>query len=118
MTEESSMKTTGLITLCLCLCFVISSAPAQKMKSADAPATARSKNRLPNYYGQIGLSDEQRTKIYSIQTEFRTKSEELIRQLEDMRTEETLEIQSVLTPEQRIELNELVTAARKKRQAS
>ncbi|HBN75975.1 MAG TPA: hypothetical protein DD473_09175 [Planctomycetaceae bacterium] len=112
------MKTTGLITLCLCLCFVISSAPAQKMKSAAAPTTARSKNRLPNYYGQIGLSDEQRTKIYGIQAEFRTKSEELIRQLEDMRTEETLEIQSVLTPEQRTELNDLVTAARKKRQSS
>ncbi|MBL4886512.1 MAG: hypothetical protein JKY95_18545 [Planctomycetaceae bacterium] len=75
-------------------------------------------NRVPNNYGKIGLSDEQRKKIYTIQSSYRTKMQSLLRELNDLRTQQNLEIQSTLTEQQRKELQTIIEAAQKKREAN
>jgi len=75
-------------------------------------------NRLPNNYGKIGIDESQRKRIYAIQATFRTKKQALLRELEDLRTQQNMEIQNVLTEEQKTKLKSLLDASQKKREAS
>lgn len=101
------------------LLFVISPAiHSQEMKPAKTEESeTKSGQRLPNNYGKLGLSDEQRQKIYGIQAGYRQRIESLLQELEDLRNQETLEIQSTLTSAQQAELLKLLEEARKKREA-
>lgn len=75
------------------------------------------RRRLPNYYGQVGVSPAQREKIYSIQATYREKLEELEKQLLALREQQDMEIEAVLTDEQRERLKQLVQEAEKKRRS-
>jgi len=94
---------------------------AQKSKSADEKSDRKKarkfRGRLPQYYGQIGLSDKQRKKIYSIQISYREQLQKLEQQLRDLRAKQGSEIDAVLTSEQKKKLSDLLEAARKKRDA-
>lgn len=81
----------------------------------ETPET-KSSNRLPNNYGKLGLSEEQRKKIYAIQAEYREKIDSLLREVEDLRAQETLEIQNTLSASQQAELLKLLEDTRKKRE--
>ena len=91
---------------------------------ADEPQKTPNKSkakvvrRLPNNYGKIGLSKSQKDKIYAIQSGYRAKIREILRELEDLRTQQSLDIQSVLTEDQKKELNKILEASRKKRAAA
>lgn len=74
--------------------------------------------RLPNNYGKIGLSNSQKDKIYGIQADYRTRIQALLRELEDLRTQQSLDIQSVLNEDQKKELNTILENSRKKRAAA
>ncbi len=101
--------------------------PTPKMmpkKRAEKPKTATKKKpkarkkaggRLPAYYGQIELSDEQREKIYGIQRGYREQIQELRKQLQALEAKQKEEINEVLTEEQKAKLTELVDNAKKKR---
>lgn len=108
------MRLLAAAALMMTLLVLTDAVPAQKMK-ADTPEGTALKGRLPNYYGKVGLDDEQRQRIYGIQAEYRDKIQNLLQEVEDLRTEEALTIQAVLTDEQRAELNKMITEARKKR---
>ena len=63
---------------------------------------ARAKDgRVPNGFGQLGLSDEQRTRIYGIQALYDHHIERLEALIERLKTEEDVQYQYVLTPFQR-----------------
>lgn len=91
--------------------------PAKKSaaNNAEASATPRGQ-RLPNNYGKLGLTEEQKKKIYSIQANYKTRIQRLQQELEDLRNEEVLEIQSALTEAQKTSLQEILVEARKKRE--
>ncbi|MBL8824121.1 MAG: hypothetical protein JNJ77_16165 [Planctomycetia bacterium] len=79
-------------------------------KSSSSKSEAKeSKIRgvLPQYYRQLGLSDEQRQNIYKIQHDYADKLEELEKKLEDMKAERNAKYLKELTKSQREQLEEL-----------
>ena len=86
---------------------------AEKTKAARK----RPRGRLPMFYGQIGLSREQREKIYEIQAKYRSQIEELMKQLAALREKQKEEIEAVLTDEQKERLAKLQEEAKKRRAA-
>ena len=67
-------------------------------------------NRLPPNYGKLGLSDEQKDKVYSIQSRYYKQIQELEKQLAEIREQEAEEISKILTPGQRLRLQEIFEA--------
>ncbi len=57
--------------------------------------------RVPNYFGQLGLSEAQKEAIYKIQAKHQPKIEELEKQLEDLRAQALRECESVLSDAQK-----------------
>ncbi|HID23407.1 MAG TPA: hypothetical protein EYP14_13555 [Planctomycetaceae bacterium] len=88
-------------------------------RAVEKPKTTRRKprRRLPMYYGQIGLSREQREKIYEIQAKYRSQIEELMKQIGALRKKQKEEIEAVLTDEQKERLAKLQEEAQKRRAA-
>lgn len=99
---------------------------AQDAKKTDAPKAAAKdtagkkdraepRGRVPNFYGQLGLSDEQKTKIYAIQEKTDAAVAPLQKQISDLRAKEDADINLILTDAQKKQLAELTDAAKKKR---
>jgi len=87
-----------------------SSKSGSKSGSKSSKAEAKeSKIRgvLPQYYRQLGLSDEQRQNIYKIQHDYSDKLDELEKKLEDMKAERNAKYLKELTKSQREQLEEL-----------
>ncbi len=83
--------------------------PKQPEKKQATP-TVKPRTQLPMFWGQIGLSDEQKKKIYAIQiknTEEIDKLEAEIKALKEKSAKERLE---VLTPDQKKKLEEIIKA--------
>lgn len=57
--------------------------------------------RVPMYFGQLGLTDEQRESIYAIQAKQIPKIEALEKQIEDLRAEMLKDCEAILTPAQK-----------------
>ncbi|MFW6125155.1 MAG: hypothetical protein ACOC46_03315 [Pirellulales bacterium] len=91
--------------------------PAAKAK-AKAKAKRNPFRRLPNYFGQIGLSDEQREEIYAIQAEYGPKIRELQQKIAALRDHRDEAARAVLTDAQREQLDELIKAARQRRRGA
>jgi len=76
-------------------------------KKEEAPTI---KGVLPPNFGKIGLSEEQKQKIYKIQADARTKLLELQKKLDEMKAKEKEDLLSVLTDEQKKKLKEILEA--------
>jgi len=85
---------------------------AKQKKTRKAP-----RGRLPNHYGKLGLSKDQKTKIYGIQRTYRARLQDLQQQIEDLRQQETIEIQQALSDDQREQLVGLLKEAQERRAA-
>jgi Spy/CpxP family protein refolding chaperone len=90
------------------------SASSQKKSSSKrSSSTSKSKtsgangNRLPAYYGQVDLKDEQREEIYDIQNGYKSKIEKLEKELADLKTKMNKEMEGVLTRTQKSKLKKL-----------
>ena len=85
----------------------------------DPPASKSEKSkprgRLPNHFGKIGVTEEQRHTIYGIQADYNAQIDELLAQVEILRGERDKTIEEVLTPAQRDLLTELREAAARER---
>lgn len=73
--------------------------------SKPPPARGR---QLPPNWAKIGLSTDQKEKIYSIQAEYRTKIDELNRQISELRKKQNRELETVLTEAQKARLREIL----------
>lgn len=87
---------------------------AQEEAASSKPAVKKTYRRLPNYFGQIGLSNEQREEIYSIQEKAGEQLEALKRQIEAVTRKRDSDVRAVLTDDQKKRLDELIAAARKR----
>ena len=81
---------------------------AQAESKPASPAAAKSGARLPNNYGQLGLTPEQRQRIYALQADYGKKIEELEAQLAALREKRDQECEAVLTAEQKQRLAEIL----------
>lgn len=90
---------------------------AKKAEAKKPAAKKKFRGRLPNYYGKVGVSNEQRQTIYGIQAKYHEQIEALERQIAELTEKRDAEIEAVLTPAQKARVKELVEAAKKKRAA-
>ena len=73
-------------------------------KKGDKPAKLR--GILPQYYKKLGLRDDQVQAIYRLRTDYRAKTDELKRQLKELKAKEKEATEKVLTAEQLKRLRE------------
>jgi len=72
-------------------------------------------HRVPSGYSKLGLTDQQKEKLYKIQAEYSTKIQNLEKQVSDLRDRRQGEFESVLTaPQKRL----LAEAAQQKKGAA
>lgn len=66
----------------------------------------KAKGQLPMGWSKLGLSEEQKTKIYEIQAKYRAKIDDLEKQIRETREKMNREEIDVLTPGQKALLKE------------
>jgi hypothetical protein len=96
-------------------------APATAEAKKTAKRTADPTRRVPDYFGQLGLSDEQRESIYKIRAKHQPRIDELEKQLDDVRAQMVRDCETVLTETQKKMLTERrasATEARAKKNSS
>ena len=74
------------------------------------------RGRLPAYYGRV-VTAEQRKQIYEIQAKYHEKILELQRQLQELIAKRDAEVEAVLTPEQKAEVERMRREARQRRRS-
>jgi hypothetical protein len=84
--------------------------PSAKVKSTRDPARV-----VPPYFGQIGITDEQRESIYKIQGKHLAKIEELEKQVDEIQAQMLKECEAVLTDLQKQSLSNRRKAAAEKK---
>lgn len=102
---------------------ILGVSPAQEAKKESTPTTAPEtkkgatpvpgnetviRGQLPPYWGKLSLSDEQKQKIYQIQSKFNGEIARLEAQVKELRAKRDQEMRSVLTEEQKKRLEELL----------
>lgn len=70
-------------------------------KEKAAPTVAKNARRVPRYFGQVGLTDEQKEQIYDLRGKHLTKVDELKKQLADEQTKELAECEAILLESQK-----------------
>jgi hypothetical protein len=79
---------------------------ALAQESKEAP---KAKGTLPQNWSRLGLTDKQKQEVYTIQTEYRTKIDELQRQIDKLRKDEQAALAKVLDDKQKTRLREILT---------
>ena len=87
------------------------SSSSRSRSSSSKSKSSASGHRLPAYYAQVGLKDEQRDEIYEIQDKFKSEIQALEKKLADLREKMNDDIEDVLTRTQKTKLNALKRAA-------
>ncbi len=83
------------------------SAPDQNTTSSEPVEPAARRPRLPRYFGQLGVDEDQRKKIYSIQEKYDLQISKLLEELEALRSARDKQCLAVLSAAQQKELGEL-----------
>jgi hypothetical protein len=100
----SMLRTRWLIGLMITMVLVGGLVLAQ-----DKPAT-RLRGQLPPNWSKLGLDDQQKTKVYEVQSEYRTKIDALQAQIKQLQKQERGELEKILTDSQKTRLKEIVTS--------
>jgi len=74
----------------------------------DSITAAKLKGYLPPNYGKLGLSDEQKQKVYKIQGDYNQKTADLEKQLKALKEQEKSDLLKVLSEGQKAKLKELL----------
>jgi Spy/CpxP family protein refolding chaperone len=117
----------GSMAVALFAAFALGAQEPPKNDGAAAPPVAKKvydpSRRVPDFFGQIGLTPAQREDIYKIRAKHQHQIDELEKQVAKLRLEMVAECETVLTDTQKELLNNLrkvsaeAKAARKKEQA-
>lgn len=91
-----------------------SAAKGEKAIEGKSAKKASSGDRLPPNYAKIGLSEEQRKKIYEVQRKYDSQIDALEKQIADLKAKQTSEVEGVLTPEQQKALQAANEESKKK----
>lgn len=102
MTPRSIIRFASLLTVSLALSGVLAAADEAKKDSLPA------RGQLPANWSKLGLSEDQKQKVYAIRGEHRAKIQELEVKLKDLRQKEKADLEKVLTEDQKLRLRELL----------
>ena len=97
----------GLIGV-LALALLIGGALHGQQDKKDAKDTAKAKGTLPANWGKLGLSDEQKRKVYKLQGDYNEKIGALEKQVKELKATEKAEMEKVLTDAQKARLKEIL----------
>jgi len=78
---------------------------SQQDKAEPAPKV---KGQLPTYWSKIGLSDEQKQKVYAARASYSGKIEALTKKVKQLKAEERAELEKILTDDQKAALRRLL----------
>jgi Spy/CpxP family protein refolding chaperone len=92
--------------LALCSPWVEGQDPTKPKDSKDPAPKMR--GQLPQNWGKLGLSDEQKQKIYDAQNKHRAKIDALQKQITELKDQEKKDMENVLTDAQKARLREIV----------
>ncbi|MGD9853823.1 MAG: hypothetical protein AB7U20_02635 [Planctomycetaceae bacterium] len=67
---------------------------------------------LPSHFGRLGASDSQKEKLYAIQDSYEEKIAALRKQIEQLESDRDKSMEALLTPGQKLRLQELREEAR------
>lgn len=115
------MRRLGLVSAAL-VAVAILSVPQlfsqDKAKTTAEPAKTEAKKepkgRLPNNFGKLGLSDEQKDKVYAVQAKYAEEIARLQKQLAEVRAKVKVETEALLTADQKTKLAGIVAETQKK----
>jgi hypothetical protein len=98
-----AVSATALMVLCggLPLIAQESSASKTESKTKTIKRTSDPSRRVPRYFGQLGLTADQKESIYQIQGKHMPKIEALEKQIEDLRAQMILDCEATLTAAQK-----------------
>ena len=111
------MRRIAILAACTLICCGIGDPGVlaqDEAPSATAKETEARRGPLPFYYGKLGMSDEQREAAYDVMDAYDTKIEALKQQMKALMQEREEKLKATLTPGQKLRLQELLEAARKK----
>lgn len=84
--------------------------------SADAPEKETAKKpRLPNHFGKLDLSEEQKQKVYAAQKKFGKEISDLREKLKKLQADQEKEMEGALTADQLAKLKTLQSEAKAKK---
>jgi Spy/CpxP family protein refolding chaperone len=85
-----------------------------KATTKDEP-TGKVKGFLPQNWGKLGLSGDQKQQVYKIQAKYNTEIDQLDAKIKELRAARDKEMRTVLTPDQKRRLEEIVTGKGKEK---
>lgn len=80
---------------------------AKQEVKKDDPAP-KAKGFLPMNWGKIGLTDEQKQQVYTIQGKYGAEMDKLEAKIKELKATRDKEMKAVLTPEQKKRLEEIL----------
>lgn len=91
----------GIVMLAVSLIVTAGGTQEGKKDKDDKKETGKIKGQLPAGFKDLGLSKEQISAIYKVQTEYNGKIKELQSKIDDLKKQRFQEELKVLTPDQR-----------------
>jgi hypothetical protein len=86
----------------------LSASPALLGQDKKDDTPSKVKGVLPANWGKLGLTDEQKQKVYKVQADYNDKIGALEKQLKDLKATEKTEMEKVLTDAQKARLAEIL----------
>jgi hypothetical protein len=121
MREVSAMKLRakiGAIGLGLALVLGSGSAGLVAQEPARTAPKSSSARRVPPYFGQVGITPQQREAIYTIRAKYAERLVQLKQEMAGLQTKEMAECEAVLNDQQRAALAEKRAASGRNRAAA
>ncbi len=89
--------------------FAGSAAGQEKKDTPAKDSSARAKGFLPQNWGRIGLSDEQKQDIYKVQAKYNDEIDKLEAKIREMKAARQKDMEKVLTADQKKKLLDILT---------
>lgn len=86
--------------------------PEDKPAAKKEGAKKEPKGRLPNNFSKVGIDDQQKEKIYAIQSKYDDQLSKLEGELKALRSQRDAEVEGVLTADQKAKLKKLADEAK------
>jgi hypothetical protein len=83
----------------------------ESKESKDSKAAPKAKGQLPQNWSKIGLTDEQKQKVYTIDAKFDKEIDELTAKIKELKDDKRKEQLKVLTEEQKKRLEDIIKKA-------
>src|SRR5262245_40015331 len=92
----------------LLLAFLVSDGLHGQDKKDDKKDDKKLTGKLPTHWPKLGLTDEQKQKVYKIQSEYGDKIAALEKQVKDLKSHEKSDMEKILTEGQKTRLKEIL----------